>query len=389
MRRAGHTPAAHHEQLGVPRSLAAIDAEWMTAALGRHFPGVHVAHAAVGPVAAGTNARARVVLSYSAGTGPAAVFVKGPGRALNRLALTALGALAAEARLAVAQFAPPLEHARLYAGASDARRLAAVVVLEDVTARGATPNEGQRPLHPDEVRSGLAGLAALHARFWERPPPCGFIRPWRLAAAWAPVSLASLRRAEARLEKLGGTPLPRHSGPARLERQFRASAALAASGPLTLLHGDPHPGNTYACGDARTGFYDWQLIRRGNALHDVGYFLIGSLAPDDRRLHERALLGEYLEALARHGAPAPSLAVAFDHYRAAPAFGLATWLHTLAFATFQPPAVSLATIARFAAAYDDLETHRSLVAPPGARFLPTGAGHAPRSARDGHAAQEQ
>lgn len=382
MRRAGHTPAAHHEQLGLPRSLAAIDAEWMTAALGRHFPGVQVAHAAVGPVVAGTNARARVALSYSAGSGPPAVFVKGPGRALNRLALTALGALAAEARLAAAQFAPPLEHARLYAGASDVRRLAAVVVLEDVTARGATPNDGQRPLRPDEVRSGLAGLAALHARFWDRPPPCGFIRPWRLGAAWAPVSLASLRRAARRLERLGGPPLPRHGGPAQLERQFRASAALAARGPLTLLHGDPHPGNTYACGEAGTGFYDWQLIRRGNGLHDVGYFLIGSLSPDDRRLHEGALLRGYLEALAGHGAPAPSFGTAYDRYRAAPAFGLATWLHTLAFATFQPTAVSVATIDRFAAAYEDLETHRSLVAPTGPRFLPAGSGHGPRDGRD-------
>ncbi len=49
--------------------------------------------------------------------------------------------------------------------------------------------------------------------------------------------------------------------------------------PITVLHGDPHPRNTYTLPDGRMGVLDWQLIRRGSWSHDVGYALIGALPP--------------------------------------------------------------------------------------------------------------
>src|SRR5919204_96471 len=137
-----------------------------------------------------------------------------------------------------------------------------------------------------------------------------------------PVADGTNRRASVRLCYAAGT------GPERvfvkmhgrmLERQFRASAALAAAGPQTVLHGDPHPGNTYALPGDRTGFYDWQLIRTGNWSHDVGYFLAGSLSVADRREHERELLGGYLGALREAGADPPPLDHAWQRYRASPA----------------------------------------------------------------------
>jgi aminoglycoside phosphotransferase (APT) family kinase protein len=45
---------------------------------------------------------------------------------------------------------------------------------------------------------------------------------------------------------------------ARLRLRYRAGR-----GPQTLLHGDPHPGDTYGLPDGTTGFYDWQLARLG------------------------------------------------------------------------------------------------------------------------------
>ena len=68
--------------------------------------------------------------------------------------------------------------------------------------------------------------------------------------------------------------------------------------PQTLLHGDPHIGNTYVTPDGEVGFLDWQMARRGNWSLDVGYFLQGALTVEDRRQHERALLEEYRDALA-------------------------------------------------------------------------------------------
>lgn len=348
--------------LAVPRSWSDLTPSWATAALSTRYPGAVVSGVELGPVEDGTNRRARVTLSYSGGSGPPSVFVKSGGRLLHRLALVALRALGTEARLAASAETLRIEHPRLLGGGVDAARLATVVVMEDLATLGGSPNAATRALSVPEVRSGLSELASLHAAYWDRPLPSSlsFLRPWRLGRLLAPVSLASLSRGLRRLDELGQrNVLPVQATAGRLERQFRASARRAAGGPVTVLHGDPHPGNTYALAGGRTGFYDWQLVRVGNWSHDVGYFLVGSLGAEERRAHETGLLEGYLDALASHGVDPPDRTVALEAYRAAPAFGLATWLHTLAAGSFQPTDVCLATITRFAAAYDDLGTHRS------------------------------
>ncbi len=354
--------------LPVPRDWSDLSPAWMSAALSRSHPGLVVRDLRIGGVEHGTNSRARVALSLDGGDGPSSVFVKGPGRILHRMALLVLGALTTEALLADAGARFPLEHPAYYGGGVDRRRAASVVVSEDVVASGARPQDARAPLSVDAVRSGLQGLAALHAAYWERPVPgsLGHLRAWRLGPAWGQVSVASLARGLRRAAAARGEPLglPRGTGARALGHQFRRSAAVAASGPRTVLHGDPHPGNVYVTAGGRTGFLDWQLARLGHWSHDVGYFLAGSLDVDDRRRHERELLAGYLEALARAGVHVPSPDAAWRRYRGTPAFGLATWLHTLSFGTFQPDDVCMATIRRFAVAYEDLGTARSDVSAP-------------------------
>jgi len=343
--------------LTTPRRWSDVTPEWMTQALSPRFPGAAVDRVRILDEAEGTNARARVGLRYRSGHGPERVFVKREGSLLNRLALTALGAREAEARLAGCGERLPLEVPDLYAGAVDRHRLAAVVVMEDVTLRGATPHCGAAPLDVDAVHSGLGGLARLHATYWDRPLPTGLaaVRPWRLGRGWAPVSWASLLNARRRLRDLGRSDLlPPCAGPAEVERGFRRWATLATLGPQTLLHGDPHPGNTYGLADGTTGFYDWQLVRSGTWAHDVGYFVVSALTVSDRRAHERALLDGYLDWLARLGVPRPDRDDAWRLYRRTPVFGLGSWLHTLSGGGFQPVDTCLATIERFAAAYADL-----------------------------------
>jgi hypothetical protein len=328
----------------------------MTVALAPACPGVVIDAIEVDDIADGTNSRARVRLRYASGDGPECVFVKREGRVLNRLALTALGAREAEARLVGSRLELPLEHPAFYAAAVDRRRLAAVTVMEDVTLRGARANEATAALGAEQVRSGLLGLARLHAAYWGRPlpQPLAFVRPWRLGRAWAPVSWASLARALHLLRSGGqGQLVPTGVDAGVVERGFRGWARTAASHPRTLLHGDPHLGNTYALPGDVTGFYDWQLVRSGNWSHDVGYFLISSLTTADRRKHERDLLGDYLRELGGRGAPAPDLAEAWELYRRTPVFGLGTWLHTLSGGGFQPLDVCLAVIERFATAHAD------------------------------------
>lgn len=361
---AGHAPADDGDgaALTVPHALTDLTPRWMTAALSSRLPGVIVASVEVEPARAGTNAHARVALTYRRGSGPASVFVKGPGSLHNRLSLAALGALATEARLAAAGVELPLPHPRPYAGAVDRRRLAAAVVMDDVVASGATPNDGVRPLSVAQVRSGLGALAHLHAAFAgaRRPPALAFLRPWRLSRGWALVSAANLGRGVRRHRRLTGrSPMPAGLTVPDLARQFRRWATVAGTGAQTLLHGDPHPANTYALAGDQIGFCDWQLARTGHWSHDVGYFVTGSLHPGERRAHERSLLDGYLGSLRAGGGAAEAPDAAWERYRASQAYGLAAWLHTLAFATFQPDALSLAMVARYAAAYGDLDTAAS------------------------------
>jgi aminoglycoside phosphotransferase (APT) family kinase protein len=142
---------------------------------------------------------------------------------------------------------------------------------------------------------------------------------------------------------------------AAIERGFRAWAGLAQRGPQTLLHGDPHPGNTYALG-ATIGFYDWQLVRRGAWVHDVGYFIVSSLPVSDRRAYERDLLAGYFDVLARRGGTPPD--DGWDQYCKTPVYGLGAWLQTIAAGTFQPVDTCLVAIERFTAAYRDLSNSR-------------------------------
>jgi hypothetical protein len=331
----------------------------MTQALQRRLAAVEVGSIEVVGAEEGTNARARVVLSYASGTGPASVFVKRPGRLVNRVALLALGALATEAHLAMSDLPLPIDHPLPYGGGVDRRRLGAVVVMDDVESAGGVPNNPTRPIGVGEVRAGLEGLAHLHAAFWNQklPPPLGFLRPWRLGPAWSAVSVISLARGLSRFRRMDGAAVDMPPGvdARRLAREFSESATAARRGEQTVLHGDAHLGNTYSIPGGRTGFLDWQLARTGNWSHDVGYFIVSSLDVEDRRNHDEELLAYYLDALGRAaGASPPTWPRARERYRAMPAFGLATWLHTLSFGTFQRPEACAAVIARFAAAYRDL-----------------------------------
>ena len=94
--------------------------------------------------------------------------------------------------------------------------------------------------------------------------------------------------------------------------------ATLTTSPQTLLHGDPHIGNTYVLPSDEVGFLDWQVARRGNWSLDLGYFLQGALTVEDRRRSERDLLEEYRDSL---GLPADELPSADGDLAALPGVG--------------------------------------------------------------------
>ena len=241
------------------------------------------------------------------------------------------------------------------------------VLMEDLTLRGARFPNALTSVTVDEIRGLVATLAALHARYWQSPSFDSELR-WLatpVSGGMYPVFQAlglDLIRNQvetnaykaALLEPIGKTV-------DELWDALWKAQQMLATGPQTLLHGDPHIANTYLLPDQRGGLLDWQLMVKGRWAHDFTYLLITGLASEDRRTHERDLLSFYLDELRRHGVESPPKQnEAWLRYRQAAIWGLVIgWLITPT--ENYGEAMTAANISRLVTAVQDLETLEALV----------------------------
>jgi hypothetical protein len=242
------------------------------------------------------------------------------------------------------------------------------LLLEDLTAREARFPSALDPVSLDEVRSILGHLATLHARFWDSPrfgADLSWVATPTSGGMFEVFDAIGLDLIEDQVSRYPFkaeliAPLGR-SLPQMWELLWQVQQRHS-SGPTTLLHGDPHLGNTYLLPGRRGGLLDWQLMMRGSWAHDVTYLLVTSLDPEIRRAHQHDLLAEYLELLSIAGVhDVPSPQVAFGQYRAAALWGLVIgWLICPPENYGQP--ITEANIARTIAAVEDLETFAAIEA---------------------------
>jgi hypothetical protein len=329
----------------------------MTAAIASHHPEAQVADVSILTIDDGTNRRARFGLNYIAGSGPASVFLKAhaPG---HRIVHLRNGNLFNEARLFASGVTLPVDHPLVYKSIVDYLRLDFLLVMEDLTRRGADPRDATRPMTVDQVAHGLRGLARLHSQYWglsrKTHPQLRWVKTWKPSKGW---QVGLRKRIPIGLER-GAQTLPPAvldlDGDAIVDRWSRYVGTLS-SGPMTLLHGDAHIGNTYVLPDGDVGFLDWQVLRRGNWSQDVGYFLVSALTAEDRRSNETALLEMYRGSLEIPNAQLPTEEQAWLQYRAASVYGLAIWLSTLGTDGWQSREISMTLAQRFAAAFVELD----------------------------------
>ena len=344
--------------LAIPTSWDDFSADWMTAALAGRFPGLRVGHVSVILRDDGTNRRARLGLDYTSGTGPATVFVKAESDMPGRREIHARnGNLFNEPLLFRSGVHLPLEHPVAFAFIVDEPGLDYLIVMEDLLDRGADPHDATRPLTAEEVANGLEGLARLHSRYWgkvEQDPALSWVQPFLPTEGW----IEPMRRAIAPAIEQSEAVIPdavRYLTDSRLVEIWIRSISSLTTGPQTLLHGDPHIGNTYVLPDGAVGFLDWQVVRRGCWAHDVGYFMQSALSTTDRRAFERDLLEGYRAALEVPTTERPSADEAWLRYRASAAHGLAIWLVTV-LSKVHAHERSLALVQRFGAAFEELDT---------------------------------
>ena len=173
------------------------------------------------------------------------------------------------------------------------------LVMEDlsVTARAGNQITG---CGIDDARSVVAELAKLHRAFY--PMSQSAAPRWGMTMAgtadyWA----AAVERGLAVVRSHVTGRLDAWEMDVVEEAQRSALAWYHLPMPRgTLTHGDPRVDNILF---AREGavLIDWQVTGWRNPMHDVGYFLSGSVSVDDRRAYEQDLLDLYANIFGGQG----------------------------------------------------------------------------------------
>jgi len=236
------------------------------------------------------------------------------------------------------------------------------MIMEDVVARGGDPRDSTRPMTVEQVAKGVRGLARLHSAYWgdrlTANPALGWVEPF---VAFEGMQYAPLHIAHERLGDTVAAEILGLTGEQLFIDIWACYIATLTTSPQTLLHGDPHIGNTYVLPDDDVGFLDWQMVRRGNWSLDLGYFVQGALTIEERRRSERELLDEYRAALTLPADEMPSQEDVLLRYRASVAHGLAIWMATLSGGdAWQSPDVCRALAQRYAAAFIDLDSRAAI-----------------------------
>lgn len=227
-----------------------------------------------------------------------------------------------------------------------------IVIMDDLAIQGCQFGDPAQSWPISQVLAGVEQLAALHAGTWNARSED---YPW-LTAHYDQAILSLMETYDA-VVLSDDRPSGIHD---YLKDQGRMTAVLKKHYRMRnpkfqcMLHGDPHTGNTYFFQD-QPRFLDWQIIHIGSAFHDVGYFIGGALAIEDRRAHEIEVLDHYLETLARFGGPALSSSQedVLVEYRKSFLAGVG-WI--MCPYVMQPKKQVHAMAVRYAAALDDHKT---------------------------------
>jgi hypothetical protein len=343
------------ERPAVPETLEEVlSPAWLTAALGRRFPGIKVTRATLGPVVARVSTNARCRIECEGGVPPElspylcikGYFTDGAGRYRQ------VGAAEAMFYRDLADLTGVRTLRSVYADV-DPDTGTGVVITEDVAASGATFLDALSPYTPEQAAVSLEQYAILHARTWNDP---------KLEAAnWLSPRLAASLQARGLKEIRGNFDGPIGAGvpdavrdPERLIDALKALPAITDSSPHCLVHGDAHVGNLFLDAEGRPCLVDWQLVQRGPWYIDVGYHLGCVLPVEDRRKHERELLECYLRRASDLGAPVP----AWDEAWAALSYGLVYGFFLWGITLKVDPAITTEMLTRLGAAVADHDALR-------------------------------
>ena len=197
-----------------------------------------------------------------------------------------------------------------------------LLLIEDLSVRGAEFPNVLRDNTLQEVKNILQLLATIHAKYWQSPrfdsdlsdlethvggPLNDFLQGPAVSVINHEIATNPFK--QELMHKLNKTSEQMLAG-------MQAMQKHQASLPQTVLHGDTHIGNTYVLPDGSAGLLDLQLFVRGYCMHDVNYLITTALPVHLRREHEQSLLKYYLSELKAKGVEnAPTFDDAWKEYK--------------------------------------------------------------------------
>ena len=284
-----------------------ISAEWLSGILG-----LDVAAFRVEDAHDGTTGRALVSLEYVQGAGPDSVFIKLPPADPAQQAFvvsSGMGLREAKFYRQLSAEVPVRVPACYHADWNDTGERY-IMLLENLPDSGCTFRNASTRYSLDYVRSVMSEFASLHAAYWQSPRFVADLA-WLEPPLQHPIAPSLISRG---LENFAGDMPPIFQAIAELYLQHTdAVHRLWQEGTPTLIHGDVHDGNLFWDSD-RPGFLDWAVMARGPAMRDVGYFLAGTLTPEDQRLHYREVVEFYRSRLKASGISVPAMSELIEQY---------------------------------------------------------------------------
>lgn len=294
-----------------------LTAEWLTSALragGHDVTVISVEREAVGTGQMGSSFRCSVTYDGEADGLPASFVAKLPATEIFRRQLAA-GIYRTEVSF-YRDLAPtvdvrtPLCH---HSGLSDDWN-EFVLLLEDLAP--AVQGDQLAGCSPEQARSAIVNLAALHGPRWCDPTlnDLEWVTPVDdegIAMLTMVSDLATGMFVEMYGDRLSEEDIALlRDVPPRLGAWM--TGRTERFGPL---HGDYRLDNLMFGVDGSVATVDWQTAGVGLPARDLAYFLSTSLLPDDRRAHERELVAGYHEALVAMGVDGYDLGTCWDDYR--------------------------------------------------------------------------
>lgn len=340
---------------------------WAQQVVNQHDAGTVVVKVDVVAVDVGTTTRVCVTVEHNGpNTLPNRWFVKLPSLTWRARLITALPRLLqTEVRFynELAE-AVPLSMPVCLAAQSRFGR-GSTLVLADVVEFDGVPSTASDTLTFEQAALVVEQLACSHARFWNNvhldpkyrwlAGPVRALEDFLGTALAVPLMKRGLRLAETRI------PSALHIPAIHYARHRRAAMRFLSDAHQTLVHHDCHPGNLFWNKNrSKVGFLDWQLVRIGEGVSDVAYFLSTALSVETRRLYEAELLVKYAQTLADNGVADVDNSRLVQRYRAHLVYAFEAMVVTLAVGGMMKLDCNLELIRRTATAVEELDAFSAL-----------------------------